>query len=122
MQYKSPKGFELNVGSNRYHSARSQLGVLWEAPVNQCIRPFASVDWEHEFADRNGAFDASLVGLPTPPTFHIVGQEIGRDSAAVKAGVNMVQCGKFNVALLYQGQFAKDWQQNGAALEVGFRV
>jgi len=110
-------GFELDVHSSSYHSARSQLGLLWEAPINYRVRPFASADWEHEFSDRNSQFNAQLIGVTSPETFHVAGGEIGRDSGYVRAGLVLVQQGKLNVSLLYQGQFAKDWQQNGAALE-----
>ncbi len=110
-------GFELDVHSSSYHSARSQLGLLWEAPINYRVRPFASADWEHEFSDRNSQFNAQLTGVTSPETFHVVGGEVGRDSGYVRAGLILVQQGKLNISLLYQGQFAKDWQQNGAALE-----
>ena len=108
-------GFELNVDGSTYSSTRSQLGAMLEVPTNTSLKPFVSVDWEHEFSDVNSTFNANLVGVGGK--FHIEGQSIGRDSALVKAGT-VIACGRnWNVSVLYQGWYGSSWQENGGTLQ-----
>ena len=108
-------GFELHVNSSTYHSTRSQLGALVEVPTRTCIKPFVSVDWEHEFSDVNGTFDANLVGVNGQ--FPIQGQAVGRDAALVKAGAVVLSGQNWTVSALYQGWYGNSWQQNGGTLQ-----
>ncbi len=114
-------GFELRIASSHYHSSRSQIGLIWEAPVPGYIRPFALADWEHEFAKRCGDFNAQLAGVASPDSFHIVSEEIGRNSAYVRAGVVLIDQARFNLSVFYQGQFTDGWHQGGAMLEANVR-
>lgn len=110
-------GFELNVSSTTYYSTRSQLGILLEFPTTHVsLKPFVSVDWEHEFGNQNAVFDASLVGVGG--TFHIQGATVGRDTALVKAGSVLWSGDRWNVSLFFQGWYGQNWQENGATLEL----
>jgi len=115
-------GFELNVDSSTYFSARSQLGFKAEAPVFAMLKPFASLSWEHEFANQQANFDGSLTGLNNlsgaNTTFYISSADVGRESALVNAGITFLAQKNWDLALVYEGRFASGWQANAASLQV----
>lgn len=111
----SDTGFELNLARASYRSTRSQLGAFLEIPIKQRIKPFLLAQWEHEFADQKGVFDANIVGMTGQ--FNAAGQLVGRDAALVKAGMVLLQGKNWTVSALYEGWFANEWQQNGGTLE-----
>jgi outer membrane autotransporter protein len=117
----SNTGFELNVGQSTYQSLRSQLGVSADAApfVNTDVKLFTNLSWEHEFADTRGEFNANFVGVNGG--FNVVGTDIGRDAAALQAGIKLpLYKNGFDVSASYQGRFANNLRENLGLLQVGY--
>ncbi len=108
--------FALNVNPNSYHSARSQLGAVFATTIIPMFYPYTKLSWEHEFADQNASFDASLIGLPG--SFNIIGTEVGREIGVIDAGLAFVTGQWWDISIAYQGQFAQNWQENSGVLKL----
>ncbi len=112
--------YALNVSDLEYNSVKSQLGVSLQAPAGSHMTFVGSLAWQHEFADDQGNFNAYINQLGSGTSKNIVGTEIGDDSALIKAGFVVMQKGRMNATIMYEGVFASSYSENGGRLQLDF--
>ncbi len=114
-------GLELKLNKSMYHSFRSQLGIMLNVPVGQTVNLFAAAAWEHEFANDFVDMSAQLAQVGGSAFFTVRSTAIGRNTAGVKAGMQITSHRNYDVSFLYVGQFASKWHENGGRIEANYR-
>lgn len=109
----------VSVNEQNFDSLRSQLGASVSMPLKS-VTLMASAAWQHEFSDTQGEISATMTedGNVTPYTGY--GVEVGRDSALVEAGLVLLDKGKMSLSVLYQGNFADSYTENGGKVQLDF--
>lgn len=103
-------GIDMRVDSRQTCSLVSQLGlrVAGDFPTaNGKLIPEVSAAWECNFDIDNRDITASLTSLPTE-SFTVPGQQVGRNSAVLRAGISYIGNGGVTTSLKYSADVGGD--------------
>ncbi|HEX4046777.1 MAG TPA: autotransporter outer membrane beta-barrel domain-containing protein, partial [Elusimicrobiota bacterium] len=105
---------DLAMAAQTAESLRSTLGVKVSRQYKPAwcdLTPYASLGWQHEFADQSRALAAQLAS-GGGATFTVQTADVARESALLGAGVNMDWTPGFSTRLSYQSTMSFDFDAN----------
>jgi outer membrane autotransporter protein len=99
---------DLNVGSQKSSSLRSELGARLSREYklkDRLFTPYVSATWQHEYDDQSQSINAEFQtgGIP----FSVKTSDVGRDTALLGAGMTFQCCKRTSLYFNYLGQVGR---------------
>ena len=107
-----------NMADENMDSFRSVLGIAIGADVSSQLSLEARADYYHEFADTNATLTAHSQN--TPFSFKSEGQDMGRESFRLGAGVSWMPSENISLTLNYDFTGATRYQAHDVAVQVKY--